>query len=201
MLAICSCDDSHDIFKDQNIAPTILLRTKNTSYTKDLVDSFRLNDKQYEAIVRIKDDLDENSIHVSYRHNNVNSCNIIVKDSLLRLTDYSAGQYDIDIIVTDSYGMSDKANLKVYIYDNLSPVAKVTFTKLDNNNYRVNATSSYDPDGTIVNYHFDYGIKTIDFHEPIVDIWADHLEDNGGVTLTLTDDKGAKSEPTFFELK
>jgi len=64
-------------------------------------------------------------------------------------------------------------------------------------NYRVDASGSHDPDGQIVNYRFAYGTNTIDYHLPIVKIWADHLESAGALTLTVTDNQGATGTATI----
>jgi hypothetical protein len=201
IMLLTSCDNSIDVFKGDNKSPEFLIRSENTEYSNELIDSFRIGEKTYTAIVKLKDDLENDNLSISYKNNTEYQCTLEIKDSTLLLKEYSAGQYDIDIVAMDSYGLFSIVNLKVFFYENLPPVPHLSF-KLVGDNYQVNASKSYDPDpdGEITNYNFDYGVNSINYSEPVVEIWAKHIEQNEGVTLVLTDNNGAKSEPKFFGL-
>lgn len=201
IMLLTGCDNSIDIFKGENKSPEFLIRSENTEYSNELIDSFRIGEKNYTAFVKLNDDFDNGNLNISFKNNTDNQCTLEIKDSTLFLKEYSEGQYDIDIVAMDSYGLFSIVNLKVFFYDNLPPVPHLSF-KLVGDNYQVNASKSYDPDpdGKITNYHFDYGINSINYSEPVVEIWAEHIEQNEGVTLVLTDNNGLKSEPKFFGL-
>ncbi len=68
------------------------------------------------------------------------------------------GNYTVTLNVTDNDGFSGTESLKVQVY--ARPIASFTFSPqnpLINQAVTFNASSSYDSDGTIVNYSWDFG--------------------------------------------
>jgi len=100
----------------------------------------------------------------------------------------------VTLTVTDDDGASDSTTATKTILFNELPVA--IFTESAETAYTgeiiaFNATNSYDSDGTIVTYFWDFGDDTND-----TGVTVDHAYLDDGVytvTLTVTDDKGATS--------
>ncbi|NIO63389.1 MAG: PKD domain-containing protein, partial [Gammaproteobacteria bacterium] len=108
---------------------------------------------------------------------------------------YSTNQtYTVTLTVTDDDGTSDSALSTKTILQNESPVALFTEsaeTVLTGETIYFNASASYDPDGSIVSYFWDFGDGA-----NATGVLANYsYVDNGvyTVTLTVTDDRGATS--------
>jgi hypothetical protein len=118
-------------------------------------------------------------------------------------------KFDVDLRVTDDDGLTDTLDQKITIHivepDNLPPVAvaNVVGTEFwEDDLIEFNATGSYDPDGTVTEWHWDFDNDGI-FDEPVDDsytgpqdnptrafISGDHtvnlkVIDNGGKSDTL----------------
>jgi len=95
---------------------------------------------------------------------------------------------DLLIYLTPNYGV---------IVSNKLPVALFTEsaeTVLVNQSIYFNASDSYDPDGTVVSYFWDFGDET-----NATGVTVEHAYTTAGnytVTLTVTDDEGAKDNAT-----
>ncbi|MGQ9460655.1 MAG: PKD domain-containing protein [Candidatus Bathyarchaeaceae archaeon] len=110
----------------------------------------------------------------------------------------SSGTYTVTLKVTDNDGAVDFASsTKTVLPPNKPPVAIFTesaTTVFTNEIIQFNASTSYDPDGTIVSYHWNFGDGNF-----ATGVFVEHsYADNGAytVTLTVTDDDGATDTAT-----
>ncbi len=106
------------------------------------------------------------------------------------------GTYTVTLKVTDNDGVVDTASQSIAVL-NRPPVASFTESATTVFTYEIiyfNASESYDPDGSIVSYFWDFGDGTNATGVIVSHAYAD----NGvyTVTLTLTDDDGATSTAT-----
>ena len=110
----------------------------------------------------------------------------------------AAGTYVVTLTVTDDDGATDSMSHAVQVGpSNQSPVAAFTFTPPTppvNGWVQFNASASSDPDGSIVNYAWNFGDGSTDIGNTV---WH-RFSGAGiyGVTLTVTDDDGAANTST-----
>jgi len=106
------------------------------------------------------------------------------------------GNYTVTLTVTDDDGATDSASATKTVL-NRPPVASFTEsaeTVYTGETIRFNASQSYDPDGTIVSYFWDFGDGTNASGVTVDHAYAD--DGNYAVTLTITDDDGATDTAT-----
>lgn len=109
------------------------------------------------------------------------------------------GTYTVTLIVTDSDGLNSTSSQNITIL-NRSPVAIFTESATSvptGTAIHFNASASYDPDGSLISYFWDFGDGTNG-----TGVMIDHTyADNGTYTVTLnvTDNDGATA--TFNEAK
>jgi len=102
-----------------------------------------------------------------------------------------AGTYLSTLTVIDDEGATDSQQVAI-IVTNPPPVPQILVSSespLPGREVVFDATTSYDPDGTIVSFHWDFGDTVTAEGENVRHTYA-----SGGykvVTLTLTDDEGA----------
>ena len=107
------------------------------------------------------------------------------------------GTYTVTLTVTDNDDLTD-SDTATKIVENRPPVAFFTQSVADiktNKSTRFDASSSYDPDGTIESYFWDFGDGT-----NATGVEVTHAYDGDGsymVTLTVTDDDGATDSKTI----
>ncbi len=105
------------------------------------------------------------------------------------------GVHTIEYYAVDNAGNKGATHQATFeILKNKPPVADFNYTPAeptDVDNIKFNANSSYDPDGSIVNYTWDFGDGTKGYGK----IVYHKYEDNGTymVTLTVKDDKGTEN--------
>jgi PKD repeat protein len=103
------------------------------------------------------------------------------------------GTYTVTLTVIDNYGATDSTTSTKNVL-NRPPVASFTendTTVKTGEVIQFDASSSYDPDGTIVEYYWDFGDET-----NAIGVMPTHTYSEDGdyiVTLTVTDDDGISS--------
>ena len=103
-----------------------------------------------------------------------------------------SGTYTVTLKVTDNYGAVDFASSTKTVIPNQPPVALFTesaTTVFTNDIIKFNASATYDLDGTIVSYSWDFGDDNVATGVSVEHSYADDGAYN--VTLTVTDDDGA----------
>jgi len=102
------------------------------------------------------------------------------------------GTYTVTLTVTDDDGAINSANSTKTILKNEQPVASFSEsaeTVYTDETIIFNASSSYDPDGIIVSYFWDFGDGTNGTGVTVNHVYTD--DGNYTVTLTVTDNRGA----------
>ena len=100
-----------------------------------------------------------------------------------------ARNYTVTLNVTDNHGLWDTESQNITVH--APPVANFTYSPSDpkvDETVTFNASASYDPDGTIVSYEWDFGDGAAD-----TGMVVPHTYSTGGVhpvALTVTDDTG-----------
>jgi PKD repeat protein len=105
----------------------------------------------------------------------------------------ATGTYDITLVVTDDDGATSSWTESVYVevtVENQPPVASFTYAVSDLT-VSVDASGSYDPDGTIVSYDWSWGDGTTGSGVTATHTYADY--GTYTITLTVTDDGGLSS--------
>ncbi len=105
----------------------------------------------------------------------------------------SSGTYVVTLKITDDDGAVDSAfSIITVLALNQPPVAAFTesaTTVFTNDIIQFNASASYDPDGTITSYSWDFGDGNVATGAVVEHAYEDDGTYN--VTLTVTDDEGA----------
>jgi len=101
------------------------------------------------------------------------------------------GKYTVYLTVVAPGGRRHQTSVEVDVRSKL-PVAKFNYRFIGSNRVRFDASSSYDPDGTIKSYHWSFGDESIDFGEVV-----EHQYQAAGtykVRLVVVDDYGDPCE-------
>jgi len=108
----------------------------------------------------------------------------------------SAGEYSVELTVTDDESATDSTILKVNVTDYASPTARFTFTPSNpeqNEDITFDATGSTDRDGTISTYSWTFGDGTT----ATTSTTTKNYEAEGTFTVTLTvTDSQSKTDST-----
>jgi len=113
-------------------------------------------------------------------------------------TYYSAGVYMVKLTVVDDQGAKAYTEqlVRVNFAKNARPVARFSATPVEGKaplTVHFDASASYDPDGRIVKFHWDFGDRTRGVGTPICHTF--HSAGVYTVSLVVVDDKGAASTP------
>lgn len=111
---------------------------------------------------------------------------------VIQHTYVNPGEYVVVLTVFDEKGRQDNRNRKLAIPENGDPIAQFTADKLSGEvSFRVNfnASESFDPDGNISNYVWDFGDGSVG--EGMVTAHTFTSEGTFKVILTVTDNQGA----------
>ena len=111
------------------------------------------------------------------------------------------GVYRVTLTVTDSTGAVDSEAINVEAL-NRAPVPSFTnpYKIATNQAATFNASDSYDPDGTIVEYRWDFGDGTTGVGQVVQHVYttAQGSGYKAAIVLTVTDDDGARNSKTVY---
>ena len=104
------------------------------------------------------------------------------------------GNFVVTLMVTDNEGLTDETTATVTVITNTPPVASLTVTPTSGRAplaVVADASGSFDPDGTIISYRFDFGDGTV--VGPQTQATATHVYGKGNyrVNVEVVDDHGA----------
>ena len=111
---------------------------------------------------------------------------------------FKYGAFKVKLTVTDNHGDTDIDEIKVTI-KNAPPVAVIQMTSKDavvNTFLEFDASNSYDPDGDVEEYYFQFGdgTETDWIYEPVITHKYDEIGEYK-ITLEVRDDLNENSEP------
>jgi PKD repeat protein len=121
----------------------------------------------------------------------------VIKAGVASHSYLTPGNYTVTATVTDNMGASSTATQSVSVLTNQAPVAKVAVTPSNGTapvTVTVDASGSYDPDGSVASGTVSFGDGTI-----VSGLKASHTYSAAGsflVIVTVTDDRGASSTAT-----
>jgi PKD repeat protein/predicted transcriptional regulator len=104
----------------------------------------------------------------------------------------SAGEHEVSLKVVDPEGASDMAWANITV-TNMAPVAKVSAISVvhEDDPIRFDGRSSYDTDGEIISYRWDFGDGTVAEGQQVTHTYSFHGEYTA--RLTLKDDLGSEA--------
>lgn len=190
-----SCEEWTDYYKENNQKPTILIRKYESEheYQKSISDSLKLN-FSYTLDIRLTDDLDPEKLTLSYLPFEFDG-DFILEGNLLKIFPSKPGKENISVICQDIYSKSDTATIKLTIFNNVFPIAKLSFI-YKNGILHINSSESYDPDqkygGGIVEYEFFIGGNNISWNKPVIDITTS-IVNSTAIGVRVKDNEGAWS--------
>lgn len=188
LLSAAGCDDRYTSLKDFNDAPSItLMAEKGTIPGKELRDSVKLSKAEfaYMPFIIALEDPNANIKAVSYRalagsgqliYRNTEitgTVPVIGNRGVYRFVPAGIGNVHLRFVVTDRFDEKDSANLHLYVFDNLPPVAALDVRFVDSGRpleYLLDAGASYDADrafgGVVSRYVFTVGAERIETIKP-----------------------------------
>lgn len=195
-----SCDDSVDIYKENNTSPEIKIREygSNADFKTSISDSLRLSSESYLFECQITDEIDFKHLAFDYIFSfGSGSFEFIDKDQLSFTPDY-IGLNVFNIKVTDNYGAESLVNASIFVFKNLPPLADISITKTENS-YIFDASGSYDQDesfgGHIIQYKLTInGTDPIYSEEPLIEFQGLFIEHATVIKLSVKDNDNVWSE-------
>lgn len=214
---VYSCSDKKESMELLNSAPEIFLVKKGTKLIT-LTDSIRLYDgyiNYYNLKLAMADSnlnqwkatyqVDTGEAKVYYQGSELLLPSIRVDASEVALS-ASATKLGLNVIsftAEDRFGKTAKANLRLFVFDNLPPVADLQYTLTGTRLYEFDGSASRDPDanydGRVVTYVFEIEGKEFQSSSPIVR----HIFSIAGiytVKLRVIDNSGATSPSVNLRL-
>ena len=119
----------------------------------------------------------------------------------LNKTDLSPGEYTFRAIGWDAHNLTNATEKRTIFIENQNPIASFTYypeRPIRGQEITFDASDSYDPDGSIVEYHWDFG-DGANATGMVVDYafdWAGNTDMTYNVTLLVTDDLGLANVTT-----
>ncbi len=178
-------EEEHENGDEENISPTAVISNPVTEIGVGTLVSFNGS---------LSSDSDGNIIEYTWDFGDGN------KDSGMYSSYFytDAGTYSVSLKVIDDEGASDIDSTTITVLPNEAPIAEIVSNVNVSNTWEFiyfNASDSYDPDGNIIEYTWDFGDGTKDSG-----MYTNHIYSIQGVysvILTVTDDDGASDSDTF----
>ena len=166
VVALNCCDDRKDYFQGVNKKPGILIAKQlSTDFIKNITDSIKIG-LEYDLSYKITDEenlpliINKNFVGSSKDSTVISSSN----NDILKIDGKTEGVLSLQIVVKDSYNLKDTANLNLFIFKNLPPVASFTVVPsktLSPYGIDIDASASFDQDskwgGKVVLYNYRVG--------------------------------------------
>jgi len=118
-------------------------------------------------------------------------------------TGLTSGEYTFMVTGHDAFNLTNQTETRTVYRGNLGPVVSFTYSPTEprlGEEIIFNASSSYDPDGSIVEYYWDFG-DGMNMTGMVVNHaynWAGEIDMTYNVTLSVTDDWGLTNETTAY---
>lgn len=171
MLLFVSCETRKDIFHQFNTAPQVYLNTQAREFSekRSSVDILLKHGCQQTVFFDFTDDYTSSGIKVEYAVLSENSqasyitCTmdidarkVVIKDTLSPTTvNDKVLKYTVKIMVSDYYGDKGEAIINIADYDNLPPEPVITCSHIQNLEYKIDASASFDSEGDdIIAYEY-----------------------------------------------
>ncbi|MFO7655668.1 MAG: hypothetical protein R6W78_01230 [Bacteroidales bacterium] len=199
LVLLVSCTETVDYFKEQNIAPELLIKPVNGDFpfSSSVDDSMKLDNYCYVMdYMFVNDDYSFEKISKEISDTN-GQLEFLYNEHWIRYCPSDVGFHRIKIKVTDYYNQSSTVTLNLNVFSNLAPVAVLDYS-LKGNILTLDASESYDRDarfgGYIVNYFFTVDGITMETNSN--KLYFDINPDKSYVIyLTVIDNSGAMSQP------
>jgi hypothetical protein len=148
------------MYKNLDIKPTIrIAKATDKNYVKYISDSIKIGFKYALKFNIIGEGNIAARAEVNFKKDSV----IITKNNV-NIINVTEGMFVASFIARDLYGLTDTAQLNIFVFKNLPPVAVFnveTTKKLSQYEISVDATASFDKDskwgGRVVNYRYRIG--------------------------------------------
>lgn len=169
-LFIVSCETREDINMKRNTSPHVYIGMNEKDINViELSDTLRKSDSSTYYFRSVDDsDLINYTFELEFLEDNS-----IIKDSVVveineqtkelhlkcNLNDKTINNisynFNIYIVATDNYNLSEKAKISITLIENRPPVPQVSFSNISSTEYEISAMDSYDKDGdAIVAYEY-----------------------------------------------
>jgi hypothetical protein len=154
-----SCSEQKDYFKENNLSPVISVKKSgSTVYMIEINDSMKASNGVATYLIKIEDETPDQAIKEF--HSNFNTSNFDpLNDSIFEYHSNLPGEHQILVTLTDVYGAMATAKINLISFENISPVAMLSYT-INGNEITLDASKSYDGDekfgggSGIVKYEF-----------------------------------------------
>ncbi|MGB4776460.1 MAG: hypothetical protein WBP45_14885 [Daejeonella sp.] len=204
---IYSCSDQDDAIQNLNEPPVINIDKDK----KMLTDSLRYyTGENYFYNFKINmSDINNNIWKCTYKTENGNfkvfyngnelllpSLRVDQKELNISVSPQEPGLNVIKFIAEDKFGKTDEAQLSLFLFDNLPPVASLEYVQLSSLEYQFDGSSSFDQDknfgGLVAGYYFEIGGIVYETPSPVIK----HIFNNPGlysIKLKVIDNNGSYS--------
>ena len=203
LITTSSCTNTDDVFKKDNSSPLIKLKGEYANeYSKNAIDSTKITQQYYELKYKIEDEENKSlQVGTNLRYETIKENH----SGTIKFALDAIGEFDINISYRDSWGQKDNIEFKLIVFNNLPPVAKLEVSEISNNEWLIDASTSYDRDknfqGKIVLYRYFVNKKEIDktYHSSIKYVFPE--SDTYEIGVQVKDNDNEWSELVYKTIK